>query len=48
MGTNVRQHVAMRLLVEGWRSLPHSYAVINQFQSMELLKHPEITNFHLD
>lgn len=38
----------MRLLVEGWRSLPHSYAVVNQFQCLELLKHPAITLFHRD
>ncbi len=38
----------MQLLVEGWRSLPHSYAVINQFQCLELLQRPDITLFHRD
>lgn len=38
----------MRILVEGWRFVPHSYATINQFQLLELLKRPSIELFHAD
>jgi glycosyltransferase involved in cell wall biosynthesis len=37
-----------RLLVEGWRFIPHSYAVVNQYQCLELLKRPDIQLFHAD
>lgn len=36
------------LIIESWRAIPHSYAVINQFQCLELLKRPEIGVFHRD
>ena len=36
------------LLIEGWRFIPHSYAVLNQFQCLELLKIPGLTIFHRD
>jgi glycosyltransferase involved in cell wall biosynthesis len=36
------------LRVEGWRKINHSYAVVNQFQLLELLKRPELTLSHLD
>jgi glycosyltransferase involved in cell wall biosynthesis len=36
------------LLVEGWRFIPHSYAIVNQFQCLELLKRPEIRLLHRD
>jgi protein O-GlcNAc transferase len=38
----------MRILVEGWRFVPHSYATINQFQLLELLKRRNIELFHID
>jgi len=38
----------MKIIVEGWRSLPHSYSVINQFQCLELLQRPEINLRHRD
>jgi glycosyltransferase involved in cell wall biosynthesis len=28
--------------VEGWRGLPHSYAIVNQFQLLEMVKHPKL------
>jgi len=37
-----------KILVEGWRFLPHSFATINQFQCLELLKRPHIELFHRD
>ncbi|PZO42670.1 MAG: glycosyl transferase group 1 [Pseudanabaena frigida] len=37
-----------QLIVEGWRFLPHSYSIINQFQCLEILKRQEIQLFHLD
>ena len=37
-----------KLLIEGWRGLPHSYAMVNQFQILELLKRPEISIAHRD
>jgi glycosyltransferase involved in cell wall biosynthesis len=36
------------LLVEGWRSIPHSYAIINSFQCLEFLKEPNLTLRHRD
>jgi len=38
----------LRLLVEGWRFLPHSYAIVNQFLCLEFLRRPEIQLFHRD
>lgn len=38
----------MRLIVEGWRFLCHSYSVINQFQLLEMIKHPNLEVFHRD
>jgi glycosyltransferase involved in cell wall biosynthesis len=37
-----------RLRIEGWRKINHSYAVVNQFQLLELIKRPELTLSHLD
>jgi glycosyltransferase involved in cell wall biosynthesis len=35
---------SFHISVEGWRSIPHSYAVVNQFQLLELVKNrPDIT-----
>lgn len=36
------------LIVEGWRDIPHSYALINSYQLLELIKHPELKLFHQD
>lgn len=38
----------MRIIVEGWRFLPHSYAIVNQFQLLEMLKYPNLEIFHKD
>lgn len=37
-----------RLLIEGWRSIPHSYALVNQFQILELLAREQISLAHRD
>ena len=36
------------LLVEGWRNIAHSYAIVNQFQCLELLKIPDLGLIHRD
>jgi glycosyltransferase involved in cell wall biosynthesis len=36
------------LLIEGWRYIPHSYAVVNQFQCLELLKMHGLRIVHRD
>jgi glycosyltransferase involved in cell wall biosynthesis len=36
------------LLVEGWRFLPHSYAVVNQHQLLALHGRPGLTLYHRD
>ena len=36
------------LLVEGWRDIPHSYAVANSFQCLEILKRPGVHLLHRD
>lgn len=38
----------VRLLVEGWRFRPHSYALVNQYQLLEMLKRRDITVRHAD
>lgn len=36
------------IIVEGWRFLPHSYAIANQFQLLEMLKRPQLKIYHQD
>lgn len=38
----------IELLVEGWRGINHSYAMVNQFQLLELLKLNHLAVSHLD
>ena len=38
----------MNLLVEGWRGVNHSFALVNQCQILELLKLPGVRLFHRD
>ncbi|HEY0265334.1 MAG TPA: glycosyltransferase family 4 protein [Rhizomicrobium sp.] len=38
----------MRLLIQGWRGINHSYAMVNQFQLLELLRRPGLRLFHQD
>ncbi|OCR01701.1 glycosyl transferase group 1 [Oscillatoriales cyanobacterium USR001] len=38
----------MRIIIEGWRFLCHSYSIINQFQLLEMLSRPELEIFHQD
>jgi glycosyltransferase involved in cell wall biosynthesis len=38
----------MNITVEGWRFVPHSYAVVNQFFCLELLKRSQVSLFHRD
>ena len=37
-----------RLIVEGWRFIPHSYAIANQFQCLEMLKRKDLMLYHRD
>lgn len=37
-----------RVIVEGWRFIPHSFAIVNEFQCLELLARPGIELFHHD
>lgn len=39
---------SLRLLVEGWRFRPHSYALVNQQQCLELIKRPGVELRHRD
>ncbi len=36
------------LLVEGWRFIPHSYAIVNQFQCLQFLEEPNLVLRHRD
>lgn len=38
----------LHLIVEGWRQLPHSYALVNHYQLHELLRRPSVTLHHRD
>ena len=37
-----------RIVVEGWRFLPHSFGIVNQYQCLELLNRPDIELYHRD
>ncbi len=37
-----------QIIVEGWRNIPHSYAMVNQFQLLEMCDRPDIEIFHRD
>jgi glycosyltransferase involved in cell wall biosynthesis len=36
------------LLVEGWRFVPHSYAIVNHFQCLQFLEEPNLVLRHCD
>ncbi|MCX7178091.1 MAG: glycosyltransferase family 4 protein [Proteobacteria bacterium] len=36
------------ILIEGWRGINHSYAMVNQYQLLELAKLPDLSVFHRD
>ena len=36
------------ILISGWRMLPHSYALVTQFQCLELLRRPELQLYFED
>lgn len=40
--------IVSQLIVEGWRFLPHSYAIANQFQLLEMLNRPHLQIYHRD
>ncbi len=37
-----------RIIIQGWRFIPHSYALVNQFQCLAMLRRPELELFHQD
>ena len=39
---------AKTILVRGWRSIPHSYAIVNEFQCLELLRRPGVKLYFED
>ena len=43
-----REAAEKTLVVEGWRFLPHSYAVVNQFQLLALMRQPGLRLYHRD
>ncbi len=38
----------MHIIIEGWRFLPHSYAIVNQFQLLEMLNRKHLKISHRD
>ena len=52
LGSKLKQSLTRRrqktLLVEGWRGISHSYAMANQYQLLELARHPRLRLFHRD
>jgi glycosyltransferase involved in cell wall biosynthesis len=40
--------VSRHVLIEGWRGISHSYALVNQHQMSALLQRPEVTLSHRD
>lgn len=45
---NLQPQKSYSLLVEGWRQIPHSYALINCCQLLEFLDYPQLNLFHKD
>ena len=41
-------HISQNLLIEGWRGINHSYALINQYQIRELLKNSKFKIYFKD
>lgn len=39
---------SFNLLIEGWRSYPHSYSLVNHYQCGELLNRPGVSLYHRD
>ncbi|MGB3512067.1 MAG: glycosyltransferase family 4 protein [Microcoleaceae cyanobacterium] len=39
---------SLQLIIEGWRFLPHSYAIANQFQLLEMLNRSHLQIYHRD
>jgi len=37
-----------RIVIEGWRFMPHSYAVVNHWQCREMARRPDLQLFHTD
>ncbi len=37
-----------RLLIHGWRGIPHSYSVVNQWTLLALRHRPEVATYHRD
>jgi glycosyltransferase involved in cell wall biosynthesis len=42
------QYKNYKIVVEGWRNITHSYAMVNQFQLLEMCDRPEVEIFHRD
>ncbi|GGA49923.1 glycosyltransferase [Okeania sp. KiyG1] len=38
----------MHIIIQGWRFLPHSYAIVNQFQLLEMLNRKHLQIYHQD
>jgi glycosyltransferase involved in cell wall biosynthesis len=36
------------VLIEGWRGINHSYAMVNQYQLLELVRQPDLAVYHQD
>lgn len=43
-----RREALKNILIEGWRGINHSYAIVNQYQLLELSKLRELSIFHRD
>ena len=41
-------YLQRNLVVEGWRGINHSFAIVNQFQLLEISKRSDISLWHVD
>jgi glycosyltransferase involved in cell wall biosynthesis len=46
--TQYNQYKKYQIVVEGWRNITHSYAMVNQFQLLEMCDRPNLEIFHRD
>src|SRR5688572_21706945 len=44
----MNKHRRLRIVVEGWRFIAHTYAIVNCWQLLELMKRPRLELHHVD
>lgn len=48
MGTKLSQSKSIKVLIEGWRGVHHSFAMVNQHQILALMRRDDVELYHRD